>query len=173
MKRITSSAAILISLFFGACATRQEPPSTVGHVDLARYSGKWHEIARYPNWFQRDCAGGTTAVYTAQKDGSIRVENSCLDAHGTRRQAIGRATVVPGSGNAKLKVSFFGPFTGPYWIIGLDEKAYSWAVVGHPARKYLWILSRTPKMPEAEYRRALAIIKAKGYEADRLMMTPQ
>ncbi|HRJ72798.1 MAG TPA: lipocalin family protein [Terrimicrobiaceae bacterium] len=173
MKRITPFAAILISLFFSACATRQSPPSTVGEVDLARYAGTWFEIARYPNWFQRHCAGETQAVYAVQKDGSVRVENSCLDAGGVRKQAIGRATVVPGSGNAKLKVSFFGPFAGPYWIIGLDEKSYSWAVVGHPTRKYLWILSRTPKLPETESRRVLALIKAQGYDASRLITTPQ
>jgi apolipoprotein D and lipocalin family protein len=81
----------------------------------------------------------------------------------------GRATVVPGSGNARLKVSFFGPFAGDYWIIGLDEKNYSWALVGHPSRRFLWILSRQPTMPESLYRQIVSIAVGKGYAADRIM----
>ena len=85
---------------------------------------------------------------------------------------IGKATVVPGSGNARLKVRFFGPFAGDYWIIGLDEKNYSWALVGHPSRRFLWILSREPTMKESRYQEIVRIAVRKGYTAERIKHSP-
>jgi len=80
--------------------------------------------------------------------------------------------VVDRTTNAKLEVSFFGPFWGDYWIIDLAED-YSYAVVGHPGRDYLWILARTPTMPEATYREIVARLRAQGYQTPRLVRTLQ
>jgi apolipoprotein D and lipocalin family protein len=164
MKAKDLFAAMFILLT--GCATRNPLP-TVAQVDLARYAGEWHEIARYPNWFQRGCAGGVTARYTPEAKGTIVVENSCRKADGTRETVRGTATPVAGSGNARLKVRFFGPFAGDYWIIGLDPQ-YRWALVGHPSRKYLWILARTPTLPDAEYDRIVALAVRRGYDATRI-----
>ncbi len=172
MKPLFLSAVALGCLFLGACASR-EPLATVPKVDLKRYAGTWHEVARYPNYFQRHCARDVTAEYVAQPDGSIKVTNSCVQADGKTEKVVGRATVVPDSGNAKLKVSFFGPFTGDYWVIALDEKDYSWAVVGHPSRKYLWVLAREPKLPAATYTRILKLISEHGYDTSRLIRSGQ
>ena len=110
MNFIVSLTAVVATVCLGACAGRA-PLSTVPSVDLQRYSGRWHEIARYPNWFQRDCAGSAVAEYTPQPDdGSIRVVNTCPRQDGSLRTIVGRATVVPGSNNARLKVRFFGLF---------------------------------------------------------------
>lgn len=172
MKAILSSAAMLISLLLSACASRP-PLGTVSSVDLARYTGKWYEIGKYPNWFQRNCAGGTTATYTAQPDGSIRVANSSRLKNGKSVTITGRATVVPASHNTKLKVSFGGPFSGAYWIIGLDEKNYTWALVGHPSRRFLWILARQPKLPASTYAGILDLAARRGYDPRRIVLTPQ
>jgi apolipoprotein D and lipocalin family protein len=167
-------AALAVAGFATACATRSSTPlRTTPFVDLKRYVGKWYEIASYPVWFQRRCAGGTTAEYSANPDGSIQVLNRCYDKNGKPIEALGRAKVVPGSGNAKLKVSFFGPFTGDYYVIGLDENNYSWALVGHPSRKYLWILSRTPQMDAATYDKIVALAVAQGYDPALLKKTDQ
>lgn len=164
---------MLFSLLLSGCATRP-PLDTVPSVDLRRYEGRWFEIAKYPNWFQRGCASDTTATYTAQPDGSIRVVNRCRQANGEFREATARATVVPNSGNAKLKVRFRGsPIAGDYWIIGLDEKNYSWALVGHPSRKFLWILAREPRLDPATYKKITTLAEAAGFSADRLERTPQ
>jgi apolipoprotein D and lipocalin family protein len=119
------------------------PLETVSHVDLNRYMGVWYEIARYPNSFQRGCVE-SKATYTLLDDGKISVLNECYDGSlsGKLRSAKGKAWVVDKETNAKLKVSFFWFFAGDYWIIDLDDD-YSYVVVGHPKRKYLWILSRT------------------------------
>lgn len=154
--------------FFAGCAT-QPPLATVKQVDPKRYSGRWYEVARYPNWFQRDCAGEVTAEYTPLPSGAIRVVNTCQTSKGTPKSIVGQASVVPGSGNARLKVSFFGPFSGDYWIIGLDEKNYSWALVGHPSRKYLWILSRQPGMSDALYQKIVGLAAKNGYSAGRII----
>jgi len=78
---------------------------------------------------------------------------------------------VPGSNNAKLEVSFFKPFKGDYWIIGLDPQ-YRWAVVGAPDRDYLWLLSRTPTLSDAETQKALDTARAQGYTFEKLVYTP-
>jgi len=153
---------------------RQEPPlEVVGSVDLERYLGTWYEIASYPAWFQRGCTA-VTAEYSRRDDGLIRVVNSCNQGslEGKLKQSTGRAKVVEGSNNAKLKVSFFGPFWGDYWIIDLDPE-YRWAVVGVPSRKYLWVLSRTPVMDNALYQEIVSRLQAKGYDKERLVRTLQ
>jgi len=164
---VFTAAAVL-----AACATSRQPKlQTVDAVDLSRYAGKWYEIASIPVWFQRRCARGTNAEYTPNPDGSIRVVNTCYDKDGKTISVTGRATVVPNTGNAKLKVGFFGPFTGDYWIIALDKTDYSWALVGHPSRKYLWILSRTPEISEALYEKIVAEAVLQGYDATKLRRT--
>jgi len=161
----------LLALLLIGCASRP-PLQTVKSVDLERYSGQWHEIARYPNWFQRNCTGQVTAEYLLREDGSITVLNSCARKDGSLNQVKGRATVVPGSSNAKLKVSFGGPIAGDYWIIGLDH-AYQWALVGHPSRRYLWILARSPGLSEKLYTRIVQSAVEQGYDASRIVKTPQ
>jgi len=145
----------------------------VPHVDLSRYTGVWYEIARYPHRFQEGCVG-SRATYTLRDDGKISVLNECYENSfdGKLRTAKGKAWVVDKTTNAKLKVSFFWPFSGDYWIIGLGEK-YEYAVVGHPERKYLWILSRTKKMDEATYKAILHLLAEKGYDTSKLITTPQ
>jgi apolipoprotein D and lipocalin family protein len=154
--------------------TAETPPlEVVDSVDLDRYLGRWHEIASYPAWFQKNCTA-VTADYSRRDDGVIEVINSCRKGSldGKLKQSTGRAKVVDEGTNAKLKVSFFGPFWGPYWIIDLDPD-YQWAVVGAPSRKYLWILSRTPEMDDAVYDAIISRLPAKGYDPARLNRTLQ
>lgn len=164
---------LLLPLFVGllltGCTTRP-PLQTVPSVDLNRYAGTWHEIARYPNWFQRHCHRRVTAEYRPANDGSLTVRNACLRRNGSRDSVKGRATVVPGTGNARLKVSFGDPFAGDYQIIGLDPD-YQWALVGHPSRRYLWILARQPKISDTLYHHMVQLAVDQGYKADRIRRT--
>ncbi len=156
-----------------AYATRtNEPLATVQHVDLNRYAGTWYEIARYPNRFQKKCASDTKAAYSLRDNGTVGVLNSCRKSDGTITSSKGTAKVVDPATNAKLKVTFFWPFSGDYWILDLAPD-YSYAVVGEPRRKYLWILSRTPDMDEATYREITERIRFLGYDPARLMKTTQ
>ena len=149
------------------------PLRVVPSVDLSRYAGKWYEVARLPNRFQRDCAAGVTATYTLRPDGKITVLNQCRTADGRLKSAKGTARVAAREGpNTKLKVTFFWPFSGNYWIIDLDPE-YRWAVVGEPDRKYLWILSREPRIDESLFDRLVAGAKAQGYDVGPLIRTPQ
>jgi apolipoprotein D and lipocalin family protein len=165
--------ALAVALLAGCAHAPAGPPlRTVDRVDLARYSGKWFEIATIPMSFQKGCTG-VTANYTIRPDGDVDVVNTCrketLD--GPERQATAKAWSVDPS-NAKLVVRFFWPFTGDYWIIDLDPD-YRWAVVGHPSREYLWILSRTPQMDAATYDGILARLRAQSYDTTKLVKTPQ
>ncbi len=174
-----STSLLLLALWVTACTpTTTErlhlpPLRTVPRVELKRYLGTWYEIARYPQRFQRGCTA-TTATYTARKDGMIRVVNRCRigSPKGRPKVARGLARVVDKKTNAKLEVSFFRPFWGDYWIIDLGPD-YEYAVVGHPSRDYLWILSRTPHLDPAVYAGILARLKAQGYELHRLIRTVQ
>ena len=150
-----------------------KPLEVVPHVDLQRYLGTWHEIATIPQRFQRGCVG-VTAEYLLGKNEDIQVLNTCLveTLDGEVRRARGKARVVDRATNAKLKVSFFWPFWGAYWIIGLDAD-YRWAIVGHPNRTYLWILSRSPQMDDKLYEELLAFIAEKGYDLTKIKKTLQ
>lgn len=151
-----------------AAMSGMPPLRTVDSVDLNRYVGVWHEIARCPNSFQKGCLG-STASYVLREDGDITVVNSCRDGEdGEIRQAKGRAWVVDKATNARLKVSFFWPFRGDYWIIDLGP-AYEYAVVGTPNRKYLWVLSRTPVMDDALYAAIMERIRQLGFDPARVV----
>jgi apolipoprotein D and lipocalin family protein len=147
------------------------PVASVSNVDLARYVGKWYEIASFPMFFQRHCIGDTTAQYAETPDGSVAVINRCRTKAGFD-EAHGTANVVEGFGNGRLKVSFFWPFRADYWIIGLDAD-YRWAVVGNPNRKYLWVLSRTPQLPRALLDATLKSAESQGFDLTKLRYTAQ
>ena len=175
MTRKTSSLLLALGTVFAGvpayAASNQAPMQVVPSVDLARYAGKWYEIARLPNRFQRDCASDTTASYTLRPDGKITVVNECRKSDGNMKSARGTARLASAKApNTKLKVSFFWPFYGNYWIIDLDPE-YRWAVVGEPDRKYLWILSREPKLDEALYEQILDRAKNQGYNVAPLLKT--
>ncbi len=144
---------------------------TVERVDLQRYVGTWYEIAAFPQRFQRGCTA-TKATYSLRPDGQLDVVNRCREGapDGPEKVARGRARVVDRETNAKLKVSFFRPFWGDYWIVELGPD-YEYAVVGHPSRDYLWILARAPTMPPALYDAIVARLAAVGYETGRLART--
>ncbi len=176
MKRLASFLLGLASIGCSPTTTqriRLPELQTVDRVDLSRYVGTWYEIASFPQRFQRGCAA-TTATYSLRADGDIDVVNRCHDGAiaGPERSARGRARVVERASNAKLEVSFFRPFWGAYWIVDLGAE-YEYAVVGHPSRDYLWILSRTPAMDPDVYDRILGRLRAQGYETERLVRTAQ
>lgn len=168
----------LISLFSSvALFSQSSPPQTVGYVDLERYAGLWYEIAKIPNSFQDQCISGTTAMYTLSEDGEILVVNSCVDEDGEIDEAEGVARVVDKKSNAKLEVSFVSflgwrPFWGDYWIIGLNEN-YQWAIVGHPERKYGWILSRVKEPDQETMNEVFQILKDQGYNPADFEMSLQ
>ena len=174
---------LFLAFLLSGCAalvpTQPAPglPATVAAVDVPRYLGTWYEMARLPVSFQ-DGPGlrcvDVTAVYNPRPDGTIDVVNTCRNAEagGAIRSGTAVGSVVPGSGNARLRVAFFWPFHGDYWVIGLDPE-YRWAVVGAPSRRMLWVLSRTTTMADADYARAVETARAQGFDVARLVRTEQ
>jgi apolipoprotein D and lipocalin family protein len=148
-------------------------PAPAKAVDLDRYLGRWYELARYENGFEKGCEG-VTAEYFKRSDGLVDVLNTCRKGapDGEAKQAKGKAKIVPGSGGAKLKVSFFGPFFGDYWVLDHADD-YAWSIVGEPSGRYLWILSRNATPTPA----ALAALKSRaaalGYDVTMLRETKQ
>ena len=151
---------------------RKDELEVVPSVDLTRYVGRWYEISRLPNSFQKKCADTVTANYTMRTNGKIEVINRCRKASGEYATAKGKAKIVDKKTNAKLKVTFFWPFYGDYWILDLGPN-YEYAVVGEPSRKYLWVLSRSARMDEALYQQLLQKMAAKGFNTDRMIRTSQ
>ena len=149
------------------------PLRTVQHVDVARYMGTWYEIAAIPQRFQRGCVA-TTATYTLRPDGEVDVLNRCRQdtLDGPEKSAKGRAWSVDPATNARLKVSFFWPFRGDYWIVELHPD-YHFAVVGHPDRTYGWILAREPRMSDETYQFILGRLREQGYDTRRFVRTLQ
>jgi len=159
-----------------SCAAADAPLPVVDALDLTRYVGTWHEIARYPNYFERKCVRDVTADYTANASGTIRVANACRKDDGTITRATGVARIV--TPPAKLQVRFASDWLAwlplvwaDYWVIDLADD-YSYAVVGEPSREYLWILARGPQMSDGVYARIVAKLPALGYDPAKLVRNP-
>ena len=168
--------AVLMSFVVSVEAGRKPLP-TVNSVDINRYLGKWYEIARFDQRFQRGCTA-TEAIYSLRDDGDIKVLNRCRlnSPEGELKEAVGRAWVKDKKNNAKLRVQFFLRefrfflFAGNYWIIDLDED-YQHAMIGDPSRKYLWILSRDTKLSQEVYDRLVDKAESLGFDTSKLLVT--
>lgn len=158
-----------IFFFFFGCSKHYPSLKTVDRVDLNAYLGTWYEIARYEHFFEKGCSD-VNATYTLKKNGNISVLNQCMKADGLSK-AKGVAYTTDTS-NAKLKVSFFRPFYGNYWILMLGEK-YEYALIGEESREYLWILSRTKKLNNEVIKMILKKLPELGYTKEKLIWTIQ
>lgn len=178
------AAAALLAVSAGGCVGKPGPvgnaavPQPAKAVALQSYLGKWYEYGRYEAPFQTGCEG-VTADYSLRDDGKIKVVNSCFrdSLDGEFDQSTGKAKVVEGSNGAKLKVSFFGPFYGDYWVLDRGEAGadgqYAWSIVGEPSGRYLWMLTRDAQ-PRAELRTQLeARVRELGYDWSLVRITQQ
>jgi apolipoprotein D and lipocalin family protein len=176
-----SSMICLLPLYAAIAFSQSGTPTplrTVESLDLIRYSGTWYEIARLPNRFQNQCVGDVTATYTVLENGDIRVVNRCRKEDGEFTQAEGRARRASSDGPAsQLEVRFapawmsFLPFVwGDYWILDLAPD-YTYAVVGDPDRKYLWILARSTALDQETVDTLVDIARLQGYDTAALMFT--
>lgn len=165
-------------LFTGLLATSLASAQSlraVPELDLQRYAGTWHEIARLPNRFEDRCVGDITATYTPLDDGRLRVVNACRKADGSRQSVDGMAR-RSGERAAELEVRFapawlsFLPFVwADYWVIAIDRD-YQWAIVGEPDRDYLWFLTREPTVDAATFEALRGRARSMGYELDELVV---
>lgn len=176
-KKIILPALLLFMATLCACAQgpvgNQAVPQPAKAVDVQKYLGRWYEIARYEASFQEGCEG-VTADYSLRPDGKIKVVNSChrekLDAPLESAEAV--AYVVEGSDNAKLRVSFFWPFYGNYWVLDHGD-AYDWAIVGEPTGRYLWLLFRAAHPAEKLQQSVKSRAAHMGYDLGLLRQTKQ
>lgn len=170
---LVSLVALVGCAGYARSVTRQAGITPVRHFDTMRYLGKWYELGRIENRFERGMTH-TTAHYSLSQDGTIKVVNSGYDpARGKHRDAVGKAKFVEGSDVGALKVSFFPPFYGGYNIVALDED-YQWAiVVGPNPRKYFWILSRKPRLTQSLKNEALRIARDLDVDAGKILWVEQ
>lgn len=164
---------------YARASAGDRPLSTIPSIDLKRYLGTWYEIAKYPNRFERKCAGDTSASYSLRDDGRVRVCNRCRKADGAEDVAEGVAYQVGDAASPTLKVRFAPAILslipqvwGDYWVIDLDPD-YRLSAVSEPSRQYLWILSRTPQVEPKAYQALLARLAAQGFDTAKLVLTPQ
>ncbi|MCE2744463.1 MAG: lipocalin family protein [Burkholderiales bacterium] len=171
-------------LFFGAtvpalAADTQQPLQTIQALDVPRYMGTWFEIAKYPNRFQKQCVANTSAEYSLQQNGSVKVLNRCRLASGELELAEGQARQIGAANSPKLEVRFAPAWLswlpmvwGNYWVIDLDPE-YQLVAVSEPKREFLWVLARTQQVDKAKYDALLQRLKAKGFDLNRLELSPQ
>ncbi len=182
-------AALALSSCVGAYATsgtagsssapEGRPLVSIVALDVPRYMGGWYEIAKLPNWFQRNCVRDTKAVYRLLPDGQVEVDNRCRDKDGKTQQAIGAARQSDAGKSSELEVRFapawlsFVPMVwANYWVVDIDSQ-YQLVAVSEPTRKYLWILSRTPQVDEKAYEALLVRLRDQGFDLAKLARTPQ
>jgi apolipoprotein D and lipocalin family protein len=170
---VLPAVALILGMLMCSTAGAMGPQpahDVVPSVNIAKYMGTWHEIARYPNRFQKKCAK-TWVRYSLRDDGDVKVENFCTTVDGNESSITGKAWSVDPRTNARLKVQFFWPFRGNYWVIQLDDD-YRYAVVGNPKKNLLWILSREPQLEETVLNGILRKLVQQGYDPERLIWSP-
>lgn len=171
------SWALVLGLFAlqAGCSSTSAPPSglqAVSPFDLQRYQGRWYELARLDNRFERGLTD-VSANYSAQPDGSVRVGNRGFDpATGQWREAVGKALFTGPANTASLKVSFFGPFYGGYHVVALDAD-YRWALVVGSDLSYCWILARDKQLNATQRDQITARVKALGIDSSTLVWVSQ
>jgi apolipoprotein D and lipocalin family protein len=178
------AAALQLASLQAAAQTAATPATlpavtTIAALDVPRYMGTWHEIAKFPNRFQAKCVANTRAQYLAQTDGSVQVLNSCTTTEGSTIDALGKAIQVGSATSPKLQVRFAPAWLswlpmvwGDYWVIDLDAD-YQLAAVSDAKREYLWVLSRTPQTNAKAYDALLDRLKAQHFDVKKLEPTPQ
>ncbi|QKF73132.1 lipocalin domain-containing protein [Aliarcobacter faecis] len=171
MKIFSLFGVVFLSLFFTSCSTKQTDLKTVEKVDLERYLGTWYEIARYEHSFQKDCKN-VKANYSLREDKKIQVVNSCTKISTNEFKDAKAIAYSVDETNSKLKVSFFRPFYGDYWILDLD-KDYKYVIIGTPSKEYLWILSREKIMNDELLNKLLEKITSLGFDKSKLIYTIQ
>ena len=190
MKITLSKLVVAGSLLVSVCAIQSvfaessrnekaiQSVTSVNTIELPKYLGRWYEVARLPMFFERNCASNVTAAYSLNSDSTIKVDNQCQKKDGDKMQSIGQAVAVDES-NSKLLVTFLpswlrwtGLAKAPYWVLKIDDN-YTTALVGEPSRKYLWILSRTPKISPAIYQEYVAEAQRQGFDTRKLIVTKQ
>ena len=171
--------AVAIILAVTSVQTLASDVKPVEKLDLDKYLGTWVEIASIPQFFQRKCVRDTRATYSAAENSLIKVENVCTRDDGAREKAEGRARRVDAESAAKLEVTFlelFGEYrfwvAGGYWVIALDAN-YQWAVVGHPSRRFGWVLARERRLSPVALAEIIGRVKSQGYDACEFVVTPQ
>ncbi|MDZ7819562.1 MAG: lipocalin family protein [Aliarcobacter sp.] len=172
MKTLFKSTLILsIILLFTACSSKNPPLQTVEKVNLQKYFGTWYEIARYEHFFEKDCKN-VSANYSMMDEETIKVINRCTKIQtNEKKEAMGRAYAIDET-NSKLKVSFFRPFYGDYWVLILDEN-YEYVVVGTPSREYLWILARQKTISDEVKNSILEKLPSLGFDTSKFIWTIQ
>lgn len=164
---------LLIFSLLAACAGIPYGIKPITHFDVTRYVGKWYEIARLDNRFERGLKQ-ITAEYSLRDNGGLRVINSGVNIEsGQREYAEGKAYFIDSPDVGSLKVSFFGPFYGGYHIIELDRENYGYVMIAGSGRDYLWVLSRKPKLDETVLKSLTAKAKSLGFQTDRLIFPEQ
>jgi apolipoprotein D and lipocalin family protein len=162
--------ALLMALLLTADGGAVEPvdPDKTVQLDLSRYLGTWYEIARFPNFFEKGCVG-VTATYSKGEGNEVVVLNRCLQdkLDGEVKRANGKAWAPDPKQPGKLKVQFFWPFSGDYWVLEVGEQ-YEYAVIGSGKRSSCWVMSRTPTMDPTLYADIVTRLKARGYEVAKL-----
>lgn len=182
MRRLTSAFFTLaFSALLAASVSAQQTPSVkaISQIDISQYMGSWYEIAKLPNWFQRNCTQNTKATYKLINPAEIQVLNQCQAANGDMIQALGKARPRANGVPAQLEVRFAPSWLGwmplvwgDYWVLDLDPQ-YQLAAVGDPSKKYLWILSRTPQISEASYKALTQRLSLMGFDITQLEKTAQ
>jgi apolipoprotein D and lipocalin family protein len=164
------SAAILTASLFvmNSCSSIPKGVNAIQNFNKEKYLGKWYEIARLDFVFEKNL-NNTTAEYSLNKDGSIKVVNRGYNFIKSKNvESVGKAKFVNDSNEGKLKVSFFGPFYSGYNILAIDSD-YKYVLVVGENLKYMWLLSRDTTMPEIIKENYLKMAKDLGYDTSALI----
>ena len=158
-----------LPLLFAGCTTSPPGVEPVTGFEVDRYLGTWYEIARLDHRFERGLTD-VTATYSRNDDGTIKVVNRGWNPEASEWETVeGKAKFQGEPDVASLKVSFFGPFYGGYYVFALDED-YAYAMVSGPTRNFLWLLAREPSVPQEVYDEYVGIAAELDFPTEELIV---
>ena len=158
----------VVATIFTSCVGIPDGVTAVQNFNKDKYLGKWYEIARFDFRFERNL-DNTTAQYSINPDGSIKVLNQGYNyVKKEWDSAEGKAKFIGSESEARLKVSFFGPFYAGYNVVAIDEN-YQNALIYGNSTEYMWILSRNKTIDEATKKRFIEKAKKDGFDVSKLI----
>ena len=167
---LTWSLAFLLA----ACQTApMNPITTVKHVDLERFMGDWYVIANIPTFIERD-AYNAVESYRLTDEGTVATTFTFRQGgfEGERKTYTPTGFVLDRDSNAVWGMQFIWPFKADFRIVYLDAQ-YTQTIIGRNARDYVWIMARTPSIPEADYQNLLRLLADEGYDINQIQRVPQ
>ena len=169
---LLAAAVSVLAITVSGCQS-MPPIRTAEYVDLDRFMGDWYVIASIPTFIEKNAYN---AVESYERDGDDRIATTFSFRKGgfDGKEKVYEPTgfVRDDASNAVWGMQFLWPIKAEYRVVYVDDH-YGQTIIGRTARDYVWIMARTPTIPEEDYTRLVALLAEEGYDTTEIRRVPQ